>query len=390
MANWAEFQEQLTGLPVVKRAKYGIHFQKGGEVEAHFVGKPCHYLDRGLWKPIDTRLLITVDGWYSSLHSDVMIHPDGRVRVRNSDYQQFTELPSAKAGKLAGDRVIREFPGGEQHLIMQEDGFKEEIHVFKPTFPIEKFIARMDGKLPSHYTAHPMTAIDANRDSYVFTGDVSAFGAWLNEATYPVIIDPDFGSTSGDGNINGNNADYATARATSASIDTTTTQFLVGQWLLAGTYRPYRSFIPFDTSSIGGGIVTQVNLKLFCTSDAHETDFDVQIVKYIITGIRETDYDGILAGDLDDNILANTSAFIAGNIVTSGNLNTAWVNKTGTTWYCLRSKSDFDGSPIPTTADYAGFASSESTIESRRPVLTVLYSAGGIPKHFMHYARLRG
>ena len=28
MANWSRLQEQLTGLPVAKRAKYGIHFQK--------------------------------------------------------------------------------------------------------------------------------------------------------------------------------------------------------------------------------------------------------------------------------------------------------------------------------------------------------------------------
>ena len=71
MANWAKAQEDLTGLPVAKRARHGIHFQKGAEIEAHFTGKPAHYLDGGLWKPIDTGLLATADGGYSSYISDV-------------------------------------------------------------------------------------------------------------------------------------------------------------------------------------------------------------------------------------------------------------------------------------------------------------------------------
>lgn len=154
MSNWAKLQEQLTGLPVAKRAKHGIHFQRpDGQIEAVFTGKPCHFQENGTWKPIDTALLTTDDGWYSSPHSDVVIHPDGRVRVKDSDYQQFTELPGAKVGKLAGDKIIREFPGGEQHLIMKEDGFREEIHLFKPTFKLEKFIAKTTGNLPGHYKA---------------------------------------------------------------------------------------------------------------------------------------------------------------------------------------------------------------------------------------------
>ena len=41
MANWAKLQEDLTGLKVVKRAKHGIHFDKGGgQILAEFTGKP--------------------------------------------------------------------------------------------------------------------------------------------------------------------------------------------------------------------------------------------------------------------------------------------------------------------------------------------------------------
>jgi len=37
MANWAKLQEDLTGLPVVKRAKHGIHFDNGdGSINNYF------------------------------------------------------------------------------------------------------------------------------------------------------------------------------------------------------------------------------------------------------------------------------------------------------------------------------------------------------------------
>ena len=58
MSNWAALQEQLTGLPVAKRARHGIHFDRGnGEILANFSGAPCHFFDGGLWKPIDTALV---------------------------------------------------------------------------------------------------------------------------------------------------------------------------------------------------------------------------------------------------------------------------------------------------------------------------------------------
>ena len=64
MANWAKLQEQLTGLPVVKRARHSIHFDKGnGEIVANFSGAPCHYQDTdGLWKPLDTAIKELEDG----------------------------------------------------------------------------------------------------------------------------------------------------------------------------------------------------------------------------------------------------------------------------------------------------------------------------------------
>lgn len=180
MANWAKLQEQLTGLPVVKRARHGIHFDKGnGEIVANFSGKPCHYEEKGVWKPIDTKLLLGNDGFYGCPHSPVKVHKDGRVKVDKSNYSQFTELPGSPVGKVDGDRIVRDFPGGYQELFVTEDGFREVITVIKPTFPLEKFIGKQTGTLPSAYKSSPQTAVDANGDMFEITSDTKAFGNWL-------------------------------------------------------------------------------------------------------------------------------------------------------------------------------------------------------------------
>lgn len=193
MANWARLQEQLTGLPVVKRAKHSIHFDKGnGEIVANFSGARCHYEDKGVWKPIDTTLLLGADGFYGCPHSPVKVHKDGRVKVDKSDYSQFTKLPGSPLGRVDGDKIVREFPGGYQELFVTEDGFREVITVVKRTFPIEKFLAKQSGTLPSAYKTSPQTAVDANGNEFVITADTKAFGDWLEGAVYPVVIDPDF------------------------------------------------------------------------------------------------------------------------------------------------------------------------------------------------------
>lgn len=404
MSNWAKLQEDLTGLPVAKRAKFGIHFKRpDGLIEAHFVGKPCHFQENGIWKPIDTALLATADGWYSSPHSDVVIHPDGRVRVKGSTYQQFTELPSAKTGKLVGDKIIRTFPGGEQWLIMKEDGFREEIHVNKQKIPVEKFIAKTTGNLPSKYKAHPITAEDAEGNTYEFKGNVAEFGAWLDKAVYPVVIDPDFAGGATYATIVGGAWSGTGARASSIGIYTN--EVRIGQLRQTTSYcRAYRGYLTFDTSSIPDtDTVNQSNIALVCVSDnSTKRDFDVAIHKYDWNALevditnatkRETAYDGLKASAADAAIWRNTSGMSVNTQYTSGNLSTAWVSKTGKTYYGFMSSYDVANSDIPDTGEaneYINIGMPDHATVGYRPVLTVLYSASGIPKHFMYYQRMRG
>lgn len=382
MANWARLQEQLTGLPVVKRAKHSIHFDKGnGEIVANFSGKPCHYEENGLWKPIDTKLLLLPDGFYGSPHSDVKIHKDGRVKA--GGYQQKSALVNAKEGVVDGDRIVREFEFGTQYLYMKEDGFRQETVITRPptTAEAKYLIASESGELPSKYKRSDITAVDADGAVHEFV-NLGQFKKWLDAAAYPVTIDPDFAAaTSND--IRGENATYSIARSTSTDRNMSSNYKQIGQYKPAN-FRIQRTFIEFDTSSIDdGATITQVNLKLTCLTDLSETDFDVQIVKADWHGLninnaaqRETIYDMALSADLDDAIWRNTNGISTNTPYTSGNLSTGWIDKTGYTCYALISKRDRDATE-PSGNELIYIADSDDPTESYRPVLSVTYAAAG-------------
>jgi len=382
MANWARLQEQLTGLPVVKRSRNSIHFDKGnGEIVANFSGAPCHYEENGEWKPIDTKLLLLPDGFYGSPHSDVKIHKDGRVKA--GGYQQKSALVDAKEGVVDGDKIVREFKFGTQYLYMKEDGFRQETVITRPptTAEAKYLIASESGELPSKYKRSDITAVDADGAVHEFV-NLGQFKKWLDAAAYPVTIDPDFSGSAAEFRCYGQNADYATARASAYFGNAGGAQFEVGQ--AAGTYRINRTGLKFDTSAIGSdSTVTQVNLKLVATSDQSTTDFDVQIAKCdwssldpFAYGTRDASYDLLLTGDLDDSIWRNTSGMSANTQYASGNLSTAWINKTGATYYALRSKEDSDAS-VPDGNEYVTIAMTAHATESYRPVLTVTYTTAG-------------
>lgn len=390
MANWARLQEQLTGLPVIKRAKHSIHFDKGnGEIVANFSSKPCHYEEKGVWKPIDTKLLLLPDGFYGSPHSDVKIHKDGRVKA--GGYQQKSALVDAKEGVVDGDKIVREFKFGTQYLYMKEDGFRQETVITRPptTAEAKYLIASESGELPSKYKRSDITAVDADGAVHEFV-NLGQFKKWLDAAAYPVTIDPDFAGSTADGFVYGQDADYATARATSGAEATNSSSIKTGQ---TTTYQVFRGYFMFDTSAIGAGsTVTQANLKLTVETDSSTTNFVPLIVKYAGGANREARFDNLLNNDLDDGNFGSTGTgtWSANTQKTSSNLSTAWVNKIGTTYYGVVSEEDRNNS-APTASEVIEWHSANASTVGYRPFLSVTYTAGstGVPKHFLHYARLR-
>lgn len=405
MANWAKLQEDTIQLPIFKRARHGIHFDKGnGEVLANFSGKPCHFQDTdGLWKPIDTKLLPLGDGFYGCPHSKVKVHPAGHVAVAGTDYIQRVTLPSAQAGLLDGDKLVRKFSFGEQRMWVTEDGFKSEIQLNRiPTLTeARKLIASESGTLSKEYLKSLTTATDANGNVHTYS-TLAAFRTWLAGAKFPVVIDPDFAVTDNTdcGTSGYSGTSYAAAKSTANGGGVAT----AGYWsvgCVVGSWNMLRGFMAFDTSTIGSdGTVTNVKLKMARRGGSVANAFDVQIVKYNWSEWladlsnatkRDTAADGCLAGDLDDNIWSNTSTAANDTMKYSGDLNTAWVSKTGTTYYGLRSSRDADaGITNETSSNNITIHNKHSYSANYYPFLTVTYTAGGsITPIVQYYNRLR-
>lgn len=401
MANWAKLQEDTHDMPVFKRAKHGIHFKRpDGQIQAEFCGKPCHYLDGGIYKPIDTKLLLGGDGFYGCPHSPVRVHTDGHVKVDGSDYAQYVQLPSASGGLVDGDRIIRQFSFGEQRLWVTEDGFRSEITLNRiPTLTeARKLVATESGTLSKEYIKSLTTATDANGATHTFS-TLSAFRTWLASAVFPVVIDPDFAGASDSLQLYSNTDTWTNARNTSAACQPYGTAYKYfgiydktdPNWMI------YRGLHKFDTSSIGASsTVTQVNFKATSINLYTSADYDLLLVKYNWSTLgadytnatnQEIAYDALLTADLDDNPLCNRLDMTVNTPITSGNLNTAWINKTGTTYYGMIVENDRNNSEPAHGNNYMHrFCGAIYTTEAYRPVLSVTYTAGGNP----HYLSLLG
>ena len=405
MANWARLQEQLTGLPVVKRAKHSIHFDKGnGEIVANFSGAPCHYQDTdGLWKPIDTKLLLLPDGFYGSPHSDVKIHKDGRVKA--GGYQQKSALVAAKEGVVDGDKIVREFKFGTQYLYMKEDGFRQETVITRPptTAEAKYLIASESGELPSKYKRSDITAVDADGAVHEFV-NLGQFKKWLDAAAYPVTIDPDF-------SVQPDATDGADTHITSWSAYR---DFNYGIAINIQTYPTgvdtNRSLIRFDISDIpSGATVSAGTLGLYQTTT--QTGKTAKFHRALVQWYEGNKNGAALDAGVDGSTwnYRNNNGSVAweggaggaaGSDWATGATDTETINNGSVTtfditadcaYWVANPSSNFGGWVLGDSATYLRFASSEFAIESYRPVLTVTYTAGsaGVPKHFLHYARLR-
>ena len=183
----------------------------------------------------------------------------------------------------------------------------------------------------------------------------------------------EFAGSANDALLIGSNATYATARGTYSG--TVGDRLIVGQKLDAGVFSVYRPFTYFNTSTIGAdATIVSATIKFYLRDNNSTTDFDVQIVKISNDGISANDsgFDAILAGDADDSILVNTASSGAG-YNTSGALDITHINKTGNTWYALRSSRDASNTE-PSGREDIEFQS----VWGNSPILTVTYTTGGL------------
>ncbi len=442
MANWARLQEQLTGLPVVKRDKHSIHFDKGnGEIVANFSGKPCHYEENGIWKALDTAIVELEDGSLGAKGVPVRLNLNGLVRIINEQnedlYSQVTtrvgvfnsttsnlvDYINLPVGTVQDDLLVKDTDLYSHTLRLTETGLREEIVIHeKPAFITDKAnlwlvldtvvtgITFEDGWLDQFEIAQmhfpPPTATDAegregtakcyakniNGVQHIFTG--LKFSE-LYRAAYPVTIDPDFTGTSSGGDTN-----IRSANSTNYGTDGTF-QFLNNRHIL----------IRFDLSSVpAGASITAGAIRFNATAGWNATGMTMNEISdangdwgettcswlYKVNATTTgwagsaglstsgTDYETTeFIGSSSTTYQGEYSNFRCDIVVSSGGLSAmeGWCGQASNNGLIFRT----------TATGYTFVASKEHATEYFRPLLSVTYTAGstGVPKHFLHYARLR-
>lgn len=378
MGAWiADFIEQtdLNKYPVALRTEGGIGFKVGNNTVSSFVGHPVHYVENRELKPITLDWIPSTGefegSWYGWDGENVTYC--GFILFKPQSVT-FNGVARSLNFFRSGNRLISDVAGvGTYEIIISESGCRELLTI---PDPIEGELSFQVLQAPGweeclYIQPRKMLGYEQSGDVYQLTLDMN----------YPVVIDPDYSGTTGDGQINGYDASYTVCRNTSSNFDITSNNFGVGQ-RISGNYVTYRGFLKIDTSGIpDADTITQVNLKAVMLTDNSTTDFDVVIKKYnwsatdpISGANRETPYDGCLAATADDNIWKNTASLSINTQYTSGDLNTTWVSKTGYTYYGLISSRDVSNT-APTNNEYIFIASQDHATSGYRPVLTVAHAA---------------
>lgn len=231
----------------------------------------------------------------------------------------------------------------------------------------------------------PTTATDAEGNELPCTGSYVngyvEFSADVTGAVFPVTIDPDFAADSASASTYVIDATFATQ-----NVPTNAANVYIDQGFYVGLRSNIqnRTHIKFNTSTIPDSVtITQANLTLTCTNDNSSADFSVAIQKQDWSsqdppgaGNKLALYNGCLSANSDDSAWRNTNGMSTNTPYTSGNLSTAWINKTGYTYYGLISQEAIDNSAA-LQAEWIILANEANATESYRPKLTVTYTASG-------------
>lgn len=422
MANWVkdflEENPEAAARKITKRTRSGLHLAGEGKRRTAFIsGAPVHFFDgaRRAWREIDTELRQDGAGLLGGEGIPIRMSLDGEARLERLGYRQraarvgiyadgeFTEFARLGRGRVHRDRVVRESGALRYESILLPNGLREELR-------LEEYPAKLDGPGGALFAIESLLPGRRFPDGLVEEAKIGDFHfrqgwardaegaqvpvmrwaltrgglqrvysgvplAWLQEAVHPVVVDPDFSGDTADAMIEGPNI------STSSVVSNGTSLVAVGGRTYGGSTHVWRSYLKFDTSSIGAGsMVDQVNLRMmpeninaYVSWVIYVRRFDWGAYDPLSNANREAAWDGLYSSPNDSSLA--TQADPPGTHVTSGNLSTSWVNKSGATYYGLWNNQE--GYPFPNNqgAQHVYYVS-ESGTPSYRPLLIVEYTLG--------------
>ncbi len=197
-------------------------------------------------------------------------------------------------------------------------------------------------------------------------------------STYQDTINDSYYASASSGYIT-NSTQWSDDWAGANGTDKNTNDIIVGSDMsVANSYKWHRGYVIFDTSLIPDDKdILSATLYLYGEQDASTTDFSVVIQ----SGQPTYPHDPLVLGDYDksnysgDGGSLNTSSFTTSgyNSISLNETGIAWINKTGTTKFCLRGSQDIAHTPAAGQAQYVRFYSQEYAGTSRDPYLVITY-----------------
>lgn len=378
MNTWLEdFQDKtdLNKYPVALRTKGGIGYRlPSGEIVSNFVGHPVHYFDNGLWKPITLEPHSNGDfegsdfSWRGKqvFYRGKTLFKPRAVSLDGVKYKLFL--------RQDGNRVVADLPFGQYEVIFSEKGVRELLTIPQPIEGLIEFDIPHANKPRGLY----------KQDRHIVGGITAESFQLTKDMTYPLVIDPNYVTSTADGSVKGISTSYATARSTATNFNTSSSVLEVGGSGISGTYVVSRVFLKFDTSGIpDSDVISAVTMTLHTNIvSAYTYDFDVLINKLdwsaydpISSGNMDSAYDANLSASLDDNIWGNTAGKTNNAFYTSGALSTSHPSKTGNTYYGLISSRDRNNLAWGNYQEIQFHSGDELTYPAYRPYLTVTHAA---------------
>jgi len=183
-----------------------------------------------------------------------------------------------------------------------------------------------------------------------------------NEYAYPITVDPNTIITTDATGLSGylmgmDASSYVNARnlATASLPDAATPNLWFGQGYIGATWRVYRSFLTFNTQTIGNANIDSAKVVTVLNVNNSDTDFDFELVSATFDDVWSktwfNDFTGWTASGaysvvpLSNTI--NTSTFVAQGDTIRFILNAAGknaINKSGNTKFFLESLEDINSS----------------------------------------------
>lgn len=185
-----------------------------------------------------------------------------------------------------------------------------------------------------------------------------------------------------DGHVTGQDAVYATARATATGSDDSSTTFRVGQHD-SPDFQLWRAFMRFDTSPLAGATITGATLKVWKEGHVADQDYAMWIYRYAwastLSANKEADYDGAYGSGTFEGELWENGSYPADGAYVTFAVSPAGINTGGFTGYALVSSNDQSDTEAR-GEEYAIFSSADHGTAGQRPVLEITYTpAAGVP-----------